>query len=332
VFVGPVGSETRREYTVMGDAVNLAARLMQLAGRGHIRADHATYQATRANIAWDILESQRVKGKAAPVQVYQPLSLQSARATIAQSEQLIGRARELAQCDQVLERLTHGQGGVICIEGEAGMGTSRLVRELIARQRERGLVNLHGSGDAIEQQTSYNGWREIFSAYFALDEVKTAHVSDTALVLHQQRELVLARFTELAPTLRERAPLLNDLLGLDLPETELTRSFDPRLRQASLAALLTDLLTLWAQDHPFAIIVEDAQWLDSLSWQLALQVARTVTDAPLLLVLALRPLAQPPADHPYSQIGALPHCQCLRLSPLNAEDVVKLFALRLGVN
>jgi hypothetical protein len=84
-----------------------------------------------------------------------------------------------------------------------------------------------------------------------------------------------------------RSALLNDLLGLGLPETTLTEHLDPKLRQASLSSLLVDLLGLWAAERPLLVVLDDAQWLDSLSWQLALQVARSLTELPLLLVLAL---------------------------------------------
>src|SRR4029079_18876083 len=149
---------------------------------------------------------------------------------------------------------------------------------------------LIGRGQSIEQQTAYRSWQEIFSTFFDLESL-----TDMAA----QRRRVQERVAEIAPSLIERVPLLNDLLGLGLPETTLTEHLDPKLRQASLLSLLIDLLGLWAAERPLVLVLEDSQWLDELSWQLTLQVARSLTDLPILLVLALRPSEQFAPDHPY---------------------------------
>jgi class 3 adenylate cyclase/predicted ATPase len=326
VFSGPVGSSTRREYTVIGDAVNLAARLMQLAGRGGVYCDHATFHATRADMQWQELAPQTVKGKAAAVRLYRPLGQQSAQARHSQihdfdSAALVGRAAEVARLELLLEQAVVGQMRVLCLEGDPGIGKSRLVAELARRMRERGLVGLIGRGQAIEQQTAYRSWQEIFGTFFDLE-----NLADIAA----QRRRVQERLAEIAPSLIERAPLLNDLLGLGLPETTLTEHLDPKLRQASLSSLLIDLLGLWAAERPLVIVLEDAQWLDSLSWQLALQLARSLTQLPLLLVLALRPLENAAPDHPYRLLCGLSGSEQLALDVLGPGETAELAAARLG--
>jgi class 3 adenylate cyclase/predicted ATPase len=326
VFAGPVGSPTRREYTVIGDAVNLAARLMQLAGRSGVLGDHATFHATRADIQWQELSPQTVKGKAAAVRLYRPLGQQSAQGRHSQirdfdSSSLVGRAAEGVRIERLLEQTAAGQLHVLCLEGDPGIGKSRLVGELARRVRERGLVGLVGRGEAIEQQTAYRAWQEIFSTFFDLENLAD---------MPAQRRRAQERLAEIAPGLVERAPLLNDLLGLGLPETTLTEHLDPKLRQASLLALLIDLLGLWAAERPLVLVLEDAQWLDSLSWQLALQVARSLTELPLLLVLALRPPENIASDHPYHVLCGLSSSERLALEPLSPAETVELAAARLG--
>jgi predicted ATPase/class 3 adenylate cyclase len=328
VFAGPVGSPTRREYTVIGDAVNLAARLMQLAGRAGVLGDHASFHATRADMQWQELTPQTVKGKTAAVRLYRPLGQQSAQARQSQildfdSVSLVGRATEVTQIELLLKEAGAGQLRVLCLEGDPGIGKSRLVAELARRVREGGLVGLVGRGQSIEQQTAYRAWQEIFSTFFDLE-----NLADIAA----QGRRVQERLAEIAPDLVERAPLLNDLLGLGLPETTLTEHLDPKLRQASLLALLTDLLGLWAAERPLVLVLEDAQWLDSLSWQLALQVARSLTELPLLLVLALRPPENIVADHPYRLLCGLPGSQRLALDPLGPTEIAELAAARIGAD
>jgi predicted ATPase/class 3 adenylate cyclase len=322
VFAGPVGSASRREYTVMGDAVNLAARLMYLAKPAGIRSDHATYYATREKINWQTLPPETVKGKVAPVRLYQPLSIQRETHAIGEGSSLIGRTQEMASFAQLLEQCATGQLRLLFIEGDIGIGKSRLVTAMVRRVRERGWVELLGSGDAWEQQTPYKAWREVFQSFFQLEGTDD---------LASQNQQVIARLTAIAPHLLERAPLLNDLLGLTLPETDLTIHLEPRLRQASLTSLLIELLTRWASEQPLLLVLENAQWLDSLSWQLVIEITRSLSGLPVLLLVALRPLQELSAEHPYHVARDLPQTERLALAPLSPSETVQLAAARLGL-
>jgi hypothetical protein len=94
--------------------------------------------------------------------------------------------------------------------------------------RERGVAWLEGAGQSIEQETPYRAWRDVLAAHFDLGEG-----TDRS----ERGRQVAERVTEVNPAFAERVPLLNDVLRLDLPETDLTRGFDPKLRHESLTAL-----------------------------------------------------------------------------------------------
>ena len=147
-----------REYDVIGDVMNLAARLMQAAGDGDpLRrrdlpggAGPSTFQALPAIL---------VKGKADPV----PSTGRSSRpAGLTVRAAMVGRTgtRPLAER---LGALQTARAGLVVIEGEAGIGKSRLIADLLDQARLEACGALAGAGDAIEQSTPYHAWRPIFA-------------------------------------------------------------------------------------------------------------------------------------------------------------------------
>ncbi len=322
VFAGPVGSTTRREYTVIGDTVNLASRLMSAAGPGQIRCDYETYRDARGKLAFEFLAPIPIKGKAGLIRVYRPIG--EAQAQSPTDRPLVGRQSEVARLQANLHELQAGHSRTLMIEGEAGIGKTRLAEELIRLMREAGIAGLRGAGHSIEQRTPYRAWRDIFTSFFDLDNVDN---------LAERQSRVQTRLSDIAPELSERIPLLNDVLNLNFPETPLTASLDANLRHESLVSLLLALLRTWAQERPLALILEDAQWLDSLSWNLSLQAARTlaVARAPLLLVVVMRPLEEEITHGEPQILAALPETERLVLNSLPPEELVTLAAARLGV-
>ncbi|RIH83775.1 Regulatory protein AfsR [Calidithermus terrae] len=206
-----------------------------------------------------------------------------------------------------------------------GIGKSRLVQELVRHLRELGMSGLLGAGHSIEQQTPYRAWRDVFASYFGLEGLADGL---------ERQEQVRRVVQEVAPKLAPRLPLLNDLLNLGLPDTPLTAALDPALRQESLVALLVQLLRAWAQERPLTLVLEDAYWLDSLSWDLVVKVARALLGAlePLLLVVVTRPIGEQALGFQAAQaLRGLPGSGTLEVGALGVEETAALVAGRLGL-
>jgi class 3 adenylate cyclase/tetratricopeptide (TPR) repeat protein len=330
-FCGTVGSRWRREYTMLGGVVNLAARLMQEAGDG-VLCDAATARAARAGLAFEAIGPVRVKGRADPVPVYRPGRAAHGRAPepVARTP-LVGREEERERLAAAVARLTAGGGGqpgrtqVLVLEGEAGTGKSRLVAELVDQALAAGVSVLAGAGDAVERNTPWHPWRELFGGLPALDGADPA----------ARRQVVLELLGP-DPEVRDLAPLLNPVLGLELPETAASAQLTGQGRAGRTRDLLVGLVRAVVGETPTVVVIEDAHWLDSASTGLALALCRQ--RLPLLLVVATRPphdtgtLTDELGWAAYRRLLRAPATERLVLDRLDSGAVRALVGQRLGVS
>jgi adenylate cyclase len=329
MYAGAYGSASRRTYGVLGAKTNLSARLMGKAAPGQILCDEEIARRARKTFVFTSLGTIQVKGKQEGVPTYSPegrVGAATAHGDVTADGPLIGRGGDLAVLEDVLNGVVAGEGRVSFLEGEAGIGKTRLVRALVERVRTREVTVLLGAGQSGAQQLPYRVWRDVFSGMFGLTEGQAAS---------ERAARVTDHVTASVPELAEHAPLLNDVLPIALPESPLTSGLDQSARQEALTSLLIALLQQAAARGPLVIVLEDAHWLDSLSWELAERIARRLLaeQAPIWLVIVHRPLdEQHVGARASSALHALPQSDVLQLGALGPEELVALVAARLGLH
>jgi CheY-like chemotaxis protein len=319
--VGTYGGPTRCTYGMQGDSINLAARLMQAATHvcadgGGILCDEAIYQAARARLVFEALPPIHVKGKEEAIAIYRPTG--EKRHSPRSPARLIGRSGERVRLRESLEAHLHGASPLVIVEGEAGIGKSRLVDEQRQQAEAMGMSTLTLAGDAAAKSTAYAAWRGPLQTLLRLDREAGQEVRDRLVTVLLQDHAEQGQL----------APLLNPVLSLALPESELTASMNEQARIDGARALLVNLLRDCLRPPARAIFVENGQDLDPASWRLILAARQRID--PLLLVIATRPLAEPRPTG-YAQLQQEGYVQTLSLKALSQEETYLLACEHLGV-
>jgi class 3 adenylate cyclase/tetratricopeptide (TPR) repeat protein len=331
IFAGPVGAPSRQEYTVIGDQVNLATRFMQYGRHGDIIISEEVKKRTGTNFIVESLGNISVKGKINTLPAYcvrgeEGAQFQFVSRYFSEEDPLIGRKAELKQIRRLAARARDKQLQVLFIEGELGLGKSRLVSEMV-REWIMGTNAAYGSKcNSYGRQTPYQGWQEILSAIYGL----TPDLSP---------ERRLARLASAVADLPDppeqpgywanRLPLLTEVLNLDIPENEFTRNVSGELRRNNTFALIEALLHHQAESQPLLIILEDIHWADELSILLAAHLAKTLVDTAIILALVYRPLS-PVEMGALADIQKQPYARTIRLEPLTTEESLILINFMLG--
>ncbi len=307
VFVGDVGPSYRRTYTIMGDAVNLAARIMARAEPGEILATQPVLAASGVRFETEALEPFLVKGKKHPVFASRVGKiLGSNRSDDLVELALVGRERELDMLRSALKEAAGGRGSLVEITGDAGIGKSRLLQEVRTLAPE--IPSFDVACEPYEASTPYFPLSSLLRGLLGLPADLDDEASAAAL-----QELVRATCPELMPWV----PLFGVPLALDIPDTPEVAALEDQYRRERLEGAIGDLLVESAAGPAIAVI-EDAHWMDEASADLVEAVSARMDELPLLLLLARR---DPDAE---SDEDPERHRSRLALEPLSRDESVAL--------
>lgn len=320
---GAYGGTTRRTYGVLGDDVNLAARLMEKAAPGEVLVSGRIHADCENDFDWEPLPALKAKGKSVSVPVFalrESAPRKSApTAGAGYASPMVGRTAERHLLEARIALACAGHGQIVGFTGEAGMGKSRLLAEAVRNAQDRGMAVFSGECQSFGTNTSYLVWWDIWRKFFQIDGQEA---------LPRQLAKLETELSAHSPELLPRLPLLGAALNLALPENDITRHFDSKLRKASLEALLVECVQRRAARTPLVFVLEDAHWLDPLSRDLLETLARAVPALPVLILVAYRP-PEPTAPAALGFQG-WPHFTEIALAELPRLEAEELFRLRLA--
>ena len=289
VIAGSIGSEARMDFTIIGSAVNLAARLESAAEPGSVLVSRSVYQRTQRLFEYQAQPPLELKGIAEPVDSWLVLGLKvqpaSVRGLEGLSARMVGRDKDLAALRTAVGDLMTGNAGwLILVTGEAGIGKSRLIAEAKAGFASEPVAVLEGACQAHTATMAYSLFASLLENYLRLPAAGAQ-----------------ARRSALDAWLIERIPSQASTVGLfiahllDLPITDDEAAallyLEPSQLQRQVFVAVRDLLLSEASQQATVVILEDLHWIDSASLELLVFLAPMIEQVPLILCGISRPLS-----------------------------------------
>lgn len=272
VFFGDVGPVFRRTLTVMGDTVNLSARLMAEAEPGALVTTPATLNESSVCFAVRRLDPLRLKGKKNLVRAMEVGRPSGKTDRVDRSVPLIGRDKELVILRDALRRLSEGTGQCIEIMGEPGYGKSMFLSTAFDGVDDGTVLTI--GCDLYDASTPYRAVQRLLTAFTGIDPAKSSASHDLASLIESS-----------TPHLTPMLPLVATAYRMRMDDTPEVAALAPEFRNEVLFRSVGELLTALATDGAIAV-VDDAQWADAASRDLLSSLAELARERPWLLVFA----------------------------------------------
>ena len=284
VVVRAIGNDLHMDYSAIGETTHLAARMEQLAPPGTIRLTAGTLRLVEGFMRVTALGPVPVKGLAAPVEVFDLVGASALRqrlqaAAVRGLTPFVGRQTELDVVQRALAVAGTGQGQVVALVGDAGVGKSRLVYEVLHSHRTAGWRVLESASVSYGKATPYSPLIELLKRYAHVEEQ-----DDTRTI----RAKVTGQVVTLDAGLQDVIPALLWLLDA-LPEESPFLTLDPPQRRQRTLDALQRLLLRESQVQPLLLVCEDLHWIDAETQALLDCLVESVPTAHLLVLVNYRP-------------------------------------------
>jgi len=288
VVAGAIGAGGEGEYTAIGHTVGLAQRMEALAEPGTAYLTEATATLASGFLNLEELGEFDIKGASLPVEVFELAGIGSARSRLDLSRErgfsrFVGRDEEMGTLEEALFRAEAGEGAVVGIVAEPGVGKSRLGHEFCERCRERGIEVFEAQAQSHGQSTPLMPVLEMLRAYFGVADGEPERLT---------REKIAGRALLLDPGFAEDLPLAFDFLGVADPDRPVTQ-MSPEARARALGRIVCRLVNAPRRRHTVVLVVEDLHWMDEGSNAMLGELVTSVEGTKTLAMVNFRPEYSP---------------------------------------